>query len=248
MASNFLRLNVDKTELLVLGIPQNLTTLTMETIQVGDCTIERSKHVRNIGAIFDPQLKMDVQVSQTCRSAWHRIHQISKIRPYLSIEETKSVIHAYVTSKIDQNNSLLLGAPDNLLSKIQKVQNAAAKIIFRRKKYDHVTPLLRELHWLPVPQRIVFKTLLLTYKALNNEAPPYLRDLLSLHQPTRNLRSSCDPLLLDIPKARLKTFGDRAFAIAAPRLWNTLPLVIRKSTSTAVFKKNLKTHLFNVCL
>ena len=246
MASNFLKLNDEKTELLVLGTPQNLAKLSMETVQVGDATIDCSSKVRNIGAVFDSQLKMDAQVSQTCRSAWYRIHQIGKIRPYLSTEETKSVIHAYVTSKIDQNNCLLLGAPDNLISKIQKVQNAAAKVILRRKKFDHVTPLLKELHWLPVPQRITFKTLLLTYKALNNEAPSYLSDLLLMHNPGKNLRSSCDPILLNIPKSRLKTFGDRAFSVAAPHLWNTLPLHIRSSKSTAVFKRNLKTHLFNL--
>jgi hypothetical protein len=246
MASNFLKLNDEKTELLVLGTPQNLAKLSMETVQVGDATIDCSSKVRNIGAVFDSQLKMDAQVSQTCRSAWYRIHQIGKIRPYLSTEETKSVIHAYVTSKIDQNNCLLLGAPDNLISKIQKVQNAAAKVILRCKKFDHVTPLLKELHWLPVPQRITFKTLLLTYKALNNEAPSYLSDLLLMHNPGKNLRSSCDPILLNIPKSRLKTFGDRAFSVAAPHLWNTLPLHIRSSKSTAVFKRNLKTHLFNL--
>ena len=189
---------------------------------------------------------MDVQVSLTCKSAWYRLHQIGKIRQYLSLEETKSVIHAYVTSKLDQNNSLLFGIPDILISKIQKVQNAAAKVIYKHKNYDHVTPLLKELHWLPVQQRILFKFLLLTYKALNNEAPSYLRNLLNLHKPIRNLRSSSDTLLLDIPKTRLKSYGDRAFSVGAPRLWNTLPFTLRNSSSTAVFKKKLKTFFLKL--
>ena len=245
MASNFLKLNDDKTELLLLGSHQNLLKLNTESISVGECNILPSSSVRNIGCIFDPQLKMDLQVSLTCKSAWYRLHQIGKIRPYLTVDETKSAIHAYVTSKIDQNNSLLQGVSDCLIFKLQKVQNAAAKLIFRQKKHDHVTPLLKELHWLPVTQRITFKILLLTYKALHNEAPPYLKELLTHYEPKRTLRSSSDTSLLVIPKTRLKTFGDRAFKAAAPRLWNDLPRNIRDSDSTAIFKKRLKTLLFS---
>jgi hypothetical protein len=243
MASNFLKLNDDKTELIFLGTSKNLAKLSVNTVQIGDSTIESSKTVRNIGAVFDQQLKMEPQVIATCKAAWFRLFQISKIRPYLSVDETKSLVHAYVTSKLDQNNSLLFGCPDTLISRIQKVQNAAAKLIFKAKKYDHVTGLLKELHWLPAHQRITFKVLLLTYKALNGEGPDYLKELLQWHQPKRSLRSS-NELLLNIPKTRLNTYGDKAFQAAAPRLWNSLPLKIKQSSSTMAFKQALKTHLF----
>jgi len=243
MAANYLKLNDEKTEFIVLGTHQNLKKMTTAQIKIGDCCIRSSSHVRNIGAVFDSNMKMEKQVTSTCRSAWFQLHQVGKIRNYLSGDQTKSIIHALVTSKLDQNNSLLVGIPETLSSKLQKVQNAAAKIVFRAKKYDHVTNLLRQLHWLPIQQRIVFKVLLLTYKCLNNEGPQYLRDLLTWHQPQRSLRSS-NILQLEIPKTRLVTYGDRAFESVAPRLWNDLPLDVRRSKSTTVFKKNLKTHLF----
>ena len=243
MADNFLKLNDEKTELLFLGSSRNLSKLTIESVQVGETQVKSSNHVRNIGATFDPNLKMEQQVSVTCKSAWYSLFQIGKIRPYITQDETKSIVHAYITSKIDQNNSLLIGCPDHLTAKLQKVQNAAAKIIFKAKKYDHVTVLLKDLHWLPASKRIIFKVLLLCYKALHDEGPQYLKDLLKWHTPSRVLRSSNEHLLV-IPKTKLKSFGDRAFSVAAPRLWNSLPLTLRRSASTDAFKRNLKTFLF----
>ena len=112
MACNFLKLNDDKTELIFLGTSQNLAKLSSNSVQVGESEIHSTKTVRNIGAMFDQNLKMEAQVAATCKSAWCRIYQIGKIRPYLSVNETKSVVHAYTTSKLDQNNSLLLGCPE----------------------------------------------------------------------------------------------------------------------------------------
>ena len=101
-----------------------------------------------------------------------------------------------------------------------------------------------KLNWLPVKQRIEFKLLLQTFKALNNQGPLYIRELISVYQPTRNLRSQ-DQLLLEVPRTRLKTYGDRAFSVCAPKLWNALPLYIKKSSSVNVFKKQVKTLLYN---
>ena len=108
---------------------------------------------------------------------------------------------------------------------------------------EHITPILRQLHWLPIKQRINFKILLTTYKALNNFAPSYITDLLHRHSPTRRLRSADANLLTSITKTKYRTLGDRAFAIAAPTLWNSLPLAIRIS-NTLSFKSQLKTYLF----
>ena len=100
-----------------------------------------------------------------------------------------------------------------------------------------------DLHWLPVSKRIAFKILLLTYKALHGQGPVYLRDCLAFYKPQRSLRSA-NELLLSVPKSRLRTYGERAFQVAAPRLWNKLPLDIRQSPSTESFKNRLKTHFF----
>ncbi|KAK0138873.1 hypothetical protein N1851_024575 [Merluccius polli] len=115
-----------------------------------------------------------------------------------------------------------------------------------QKVIEHITPILRQLHWLPVKQRIHFKILLTTYKALNNLAPSYLTDL--LHRPTHphRTRSTAANTLTPITRTKYRTIGDRAFAIAAPTLWNTIPLAIRNSDSLPSFKNHLKTHLFNI--
>ena len=107
----------------------------------------------------------------------------------------------------------------------------------------HVTPLLKKLHCLPVEQRIIFKMLLLTFKALNNLCPSYIRDLLETYKPTRSLRSSSRNLLA-IPRSKLKSYGDRAFSVCAPKLWNDVPEIIKCSENLNTFKRNLKTYLF----
>ena len=130
-----------------------------------------------------------------------------------------------------------------LVKKLQHVQNAAARLIFLSRKHKHITPILLDLHWLPIHYRIVFKILLITYKALNNLAPSYIRDLLTPYVPSRQLRSSSKNLLV-IPHYNLKTYGARSFSVAAPTLWNTLPSDIINSSSVSVFKNRLKTFLF----
>ena len=113
--------------------------------------------------MFDSELKMVSQVNTMYKSAWFHLYTIGKIRCYLSDDQTKSVVHAYITSKLDGNNALLVGLRrDYLIDKLQLVQNASAKIItiiLKSKKFDHVTPLLHQLHWLPICKRIIFKRL-----------------------------------------------------------------------------------------
>ncbi len=125
------------------------------------------------------------------------------------------------------------------------VQNAAAKFLKGQRKFDHVTPILKSLHWLPVHLRIELKILLYVFKSINNLAPSYLSDQLYPYNPTRNLRSG-DQRLLSVPRSRLKHRGDRAFAVAGPRLWNSLPAYIRSAKSLTVFKSYLKTFFFSL--
>ena len=132
----------------------------------------------------------------------------------------------------------------SLLSQIQWVQDAAVKVVTKTKKHDHVTPLLAKLHWLHIMDCIVFKILLLTCKALQNKGPIYLKELFSLQQPSLNLSSEMDSLLLNIPKTRLKTFGDKAFSVVAAREWNNLPFSVISSNSIIHYKSLLRTHLF----
>lgn len=194
--------------------------------------------------MLDPCLKLDHQVNAVCRSAWMHIRNIGKVRKYLTNADAKTIVHSLVTNKLDHHNSLLFGLNKTLLTRLQKVQNTAAKLITLSQKYDHVTPILKELHWIPVEQRIIFKIALLVYKALNEAGPAYLRELLTPYQPSRQLRSA-DNLDLCIPRVKL-TYGSRAFSYAGPKVWNSLPHDIRNSSSLNVFKSKLKTHLFKI--
>ena len=168
-----------------------------------------------------------------------------KIRKYLSQDTCEILVHAFISSKLDHCNSLLHGLPKYLLARLQAVQNAAARVVTLTPKHVHITPVLINLHWLPVECRITFKVLLLVYKALHGLAPSYISDLLNFKTYSRSLRSSCKEYLV-VPRSRLKTYGDRAFSIAGPKLWNDLPLEIRKCASVATFKQSVKTFLFKL--
>lgn len=244
MAGNSLKLNESKTDFMVLGSKHALKNVNTKHVTVGDEMVVASSSVKNIGAVLDQQLKMDKHVNSMCKTAWYSLHRLGKLKMYLSDEQLKNVVHASVISKLDQNNSLLVGAPKYLVSKLQSIQNAAAKMIQGYKRYDQISPPLAELHWLPISYRIEFKTLLLTFKCLNNNGPQYLKELLVPYDPPRSLRSTSAYRLVE-PKTQC-TAGDRAFGVAAPRLWNNLPLDIKLSKSTDSFKRNLKTYLFRM--
>ena len=155
------------------------------------------------------------------------------------------MINSAVTPRLDFRNSLLYGINGYLASRLQHCQNNAARIVSLRRKYDHITPVLKGLHWLPVEHKINYKNLLLAYKAQHGMAPPYLSSLLSPYKPGRSLRSEVKHLL-KTPRYRLEGFGKRCFGHAAPSLWNTLPISIKCAQSIDTFKSSLKTHLFNV--
>ncbi len=125
------------------------------------------------------------------------------------------------------------------------MQNAAARLLMSVRKHQHITPILATLHWLPAHYRVDFKLLILVYKVLHNLAPSYLTDLLHVHKPQRNLRSS-NQMILDVPRTRLKLSGDRAFSVVAPKRWNSLPLYLRLLPTLGSFKKKLKLCLLEL--
>ena len=200
---------------------------------------------RNLGVIIDQCLDLTDHVNKICVSCQYHLRNIAKIRKYLSEDTSQILVHAFISSKLDNCNSLLYGLPKHLLNRLRLIQNTAARIVTLSKRFDHITPILFKLHWLPLGYRIHFKTLLLVYKCLNGLAPTYLSELLRYTNSPRLLRSSSQNFLA-LPRTRLKTYGDRAFSAAAPRLWNQLPPELRSVTSVDQFRTQLKTYLFKL--
>ena len=240
-----LKLNDTKTDVLIISSPHYLQAVTDIHIQVGDVSIASSKSFKNLGVLFDQTLGLKQHITHICQSAFMQLRNIRCLKQYLSADALVTVAHAFISSRLDYCNSLLVGIPDNCCVKLQRVQNCTARLVTNTRKYDHIMPVLKRLHWLPVKQRITYKLLLLTYKAVHQLAPPYINVLVKLKQSSRQLRSS-NLCLLQTPKARLKTYGDVAFSVAAPAEWNRLPEHIRSSPSIGLFKYNLKTFLFDI--
>lgn len=245
MAQNFLKLNDDKTEFLILGNKPHLKKVQFGTIGIGGSVIKSSARARNIGAIFDENMNLEKHVQTICRSAYMHIRNIGLIRHFLDVSATTQLVHAFISSKLDCMNSLLYGLPETLIGKLQRTQSVAGRIVLKAHRLTPTKTVLKQLHWLPVRSRIEYKLLLLTYQCINGTAPAYLCDLLEKKASARSTRSSSDMTQLVVPKTLTK-FGDRAFVNAAPRLWNRLPLDIRSTPSTDLFKKHLKTHLFEI--
>jgi hypothetical protein len=158
------------------------------------------------------------------------------------------LIHALIIGRIDYCNGILYGLPATQIIKLQRLQNAAARLVLNIPKYNHISPALCTLHWLPVKFRIQFKIAVITFKTIHGFAP-YLRELVSLKEfRGYNLRSNNNGLCLQPPRASTKKtlLGDRAFLTAAPKIWNELPYDVRNEGSYSKFKSLLKTHYFRL--
>lgn len=132
----------------------------------------------------------------------------------------------------------------SVIARLQRVQNTAARMITRKKKFYSITPSLMQLHWLPVKYRSHFKLLLYVFKSLHGKAPTYLEELIVPYTPGRSLRSENEGLLQQPRDVRTKTYGERRFDRAGATLWNDLPIHLRKEQSLPFSKKGLKTHIF----
>uniref|UniRef100_A0A669CMS1 Reverse transcriptase domain-containing protein n=1 Tax=Oreochromis niloticus TaxID=8128 RepID=A0A669CMS1_ORENI len=243
MAANFLLLNSDQTEVIVLG-PENLRNMVSNQILTLDgITLASSNTVRNLGVIFDQDMSFNAHIKQICKTAFFHLCNISKVRNILSQSDAEKLVHAFITSRLDYCNSLLSGCPKNSLKSLQLIQNAAARVLTGTRKREQISPVLASLHWLPVKSRIEFKILLLTYKVLNNQAPSYLNDLVVPYHPIRALRSHTAGLLV-VPRVFKSRMGGRAFSFQAPLLWNQLPVWIQETDTISTFKIRLQTFLF----
>jgi len=244
---NGLSLNPDKSEAVVVGTgARQRVEGAVNAVSLGAISIPVSESVRSLGVTIDSTLSFDRHVNEVCRAAHYHIKALRHIRKCISNDDAKQIAVSVVTARLDYCNSILYRMSRTNIAKLQRVQNTLARVVTRARKRDHITPILQDLHWLPVAARIDYKVALLTFKTLTSEQPSYLNELLQLHRPMRSLSLRSDERTnrLHVHVART-LFGSRAFCHAAPTVWNNLPNEITNDLSSiTTFKRNLKTYLY----
>ena len=215
-------------------------------IRIGQSIVAPSSVVRDLGVILDAELSMREHISKTTQSCFYHLRKLRSVRHQLGRQVTAQLISAFVLSRLDYCNAVLAGLPATTLAPLQTVIRAAARLVLELRPRDHVTPALRQLHWLPIAQRIDYKLCMLVHKISVGHAPKYLSDLLTANADVSSksaLRSYSNGNYI-IPRTNLK-LGERAFSVAAPRAWNRLPTAVKFIRSTNTFKRHLKTFLFD---
>ena len=210
---------------------------------IGGNSVPFKTSVKYLGVHLDKTLSMQKHISSICCASFLELRRIASIRPYLSQSAAARLVAAMVISRLDYCNSVFIGLPADQIARLQRVKNNAARLVLKKRRRDHVTPLLKELHWLPVKFRCQYKIATLAYRHFDGSLPPYLSSSLCTYEPSRTLRSSNEKLL-KIPKRNLKSFGQRSFSFMAPSLWNSLPATLRNVPTLSQFKSQLKTFLF----
>ena len=241
MIANKLKINDDKTEFIIIKSPRSNFSENIH-LSIGQEKISPSSNCKSLGVMFDEHLMMDTFINHTCRSAHYHLRNISAVRDLITSDGAATLVHSLVSSKLDYCNSLLYNVPKYKTNNLQRILNIAARIVTKSNP-DHITPILKSLHWLPIDCRIRYKVLLFTYKSLNDLAPSYLSSLIIPNCPKRLLRSASQKKL-KVPETRLKSYGDRSFSVAAPTEWNKLPLSLKSAPTLSAFKSQLKTFLF----
>ena len=234
----FLKLNQNKTQVIVFG-PESVRN----KISINGVFVENNKTcirfrniVKNLGIFLDASLSFSDQIKSVVSTAFASIKSIARIKSFLTVKEKCTLLTALVLSKVDYCNLLYYGINNSLLNRLQVVQNSAARLVFNKRKFDHSSGLLFELHWLPVKERINYKINLIIHKALYHTSSNDIQNLVTITS-TRTFNLKGDYRSNSV-------YGDRAFVVYAPQVWNQLPLYLKTETSLDTFKKNLKTFLF----
>ena len=247
MAKNSLKLNQCKTQLLPVGTWQQLSKINCKEVVIKGINIKFCSSAKNLGFIFDSVLSIYDHIKSLASVCSFQLRMLRLIKRFLDENTVLQLVHSFIYSRLDYNNSLFFGVSERGITLLQSIQNRAARLVVGTAKYDHITPVLRTLHWLTMEKRVVFKICLLAYKCVNGLAPQYLIDRFAAKKPSHlyALRSN-DSNPLVVPITRLK-IGSRNFAVTGPMLWNKLPMHLRRpGLSMVEFKKDLKTYLFDM--
>ena len=247
MSSNRLKLNASKTEFIWLGTRQQLQKINGHPLDVDGVPVAPVNVARDLGVWLDDELTMNTHVNKVAGSCFYQLRQLRSVRRCLPFKARQALVTAFIASRLDYCNAVLYGTAAGTIQRLQMVMNAAARLVAGLRKYDHVTPLLRDvLHWLPVSQRITFKIASLAFDCIRGLGPQYFNDVcipLSTIPGRSGLRAA-DRGDLKVP-ARTTKIGSRSFKFAAPTVWNSLPVHLHLSTiSRSQFRRGLKTHLF----
>ena len=242
MLQHRLKINDMKTEIIFLGSKKQLSKLDVNEFTVGNATIKAVNKVCNLGVIFDAELSMKDHISAVCKKGFFQLYRLRNLRRCVDQKTLNTLVHAFVTSHLDYGNSMFYQLPDIQIRRLQLLQNAAARFVTGKKKFDSAKECLKQLHWLPIRARIDFKIALLVFKYKLGILPSYLSELIKDKSCQKTLRSS-NKDLLSMPRVKT-SFGMRAFTYAAPAVWNNLPEDLKSIRSLDTFKRKLKTHLF----
>ena len=246
MQSNRLQLNTTKTEVLWCSSARRQHQIPNEPLMVGLDAVLPVRWVRDLGIYIDADLSMSTHVSKTVSSCFAALRQIRSIRRSVTKPVLRSLVASLVLTKLDYGIATLAGLPARQMKRLQSVLNAAARVVCSARKYDHITPLLRDLHWLRMPERIEYRLSVLVYRCQHGQAPIYLTQQLRCVADiaSRQRLRSASTASLEVPATTCVTIGDRAFPVSAARAWNGLSPSVRLSPSLPVFKRLLKTELF----
>jgi hypothetical protein len=244
LAHNGLALNPSKSDVIWLTgghvrQPQDFTA----AVDIAGAMIKPSSTIKSLGVTLDSRISFDEHVAAVCKACYFHIRALRHIRASLPDDVAKTIACSIVGSRLDYCNSLFVGMPDRNFHKLQMVQNTLARVVTGHRKFDHVSPILKELHWLPVRKRVTFKIATLVFKARHTGEPQYLASLIPAYRPGRDLRSSTQGLINR--RFVRTTTASRAFSCAGAAVWNNLPSAVCDCKNIDTFKKRLKTHLFD---
>jgi len=216
-------LNPDKSEAMLIASPSIAKTFAEGSgVAIAGSQITFSVKLKSLGVTLDETLSFDEHVKNIVKASNFHIKALRHVRPLLSKSIANSVACSIVTTRLDYCNSLLYGTSKSNLAKLQRIQNTLARVVAGTKRREHITPVLKDLHWLPIEQRINYKVAVITHKVLQEKQPAYLSDIVSVQEHTRTLRSSSQCLIARSYQPKMKT-GDRCFSEAARNIWKTLP-------------------------
>ena len=247
---NSLQLNPLKTEVMYVNHTSKHFS-TSFTFSFDKCLLSSSQTIKNLGVILNSNHDMKSFISEKIRSVNFQLYRIKKIRKSLNFFTCKILVTSLVLGVFDYCNVLLIGLPAITLAELTSLQRYAVRIIHmlpHREENNHIsiTQLMKELHWLPIKERIIYKICLITHNALHFETPSYLYELIEIIDQTRSLRPCHVNHIRPISTIHSTAARSRAFSLQAPIAWNSLPSTLRAERNSEKFKKNLKTYLFTL--